>query len=187
LLPITIPIQPTRRFPSLFLSTVLSLKYFQPVLKPEPVSYWCGRFSSLLDRYLNDELSAHLSHTCSTSTSSSALRANPKSTTDQLHTPEANTRRQRRALGYLYSLCGTEEARRSFVVFQQSYAGASGIAELGRPLVVKLPERSGLSEEGGMRLDPGLSAANGGREMSKMGLMDRLLGKANRRSVQMVV
>ncbi|KAI7271243.1 hypothetical protein KC345_g7248 [Hortaea werneckii] len=139
------------------------------VYKPEPVAYWCGRFSAIADRYRNEELLAHL--------------GSPRASSDQMHTPDANTRRMRRALEYLHSLCMTQEARESFVVFQLQFAALQGCPELGKPLALSVPERKivmscrgdGAGGEGGLAGGSGLMS-----EKRERTFMDRLLGRARR-------
>ncbi|KAI7396388.1 hypothetical protein KC336_g15710 [Hortaea werneckii] len=139
------------------------------VYKPEPVAYWCGRFSAIADRYRNEELIAHL--------------GSPRASSDQMHTPDANTRRMRRALEYLHSLCMTQEARESFVVFQLQSAALQGYPELGKPLALSVPERKivmscrgdGAGGEGGLGGGSGLMS-----EKRERTFMDRLLGRARR-------
>ncbi|KAI7463617.1 hypothetical protein KC351_g15813 [Hortaea werneckii] len=139
------------------------------VYKPEPVAYWCGRFSAIADRYRNEELLAHL--------------GSPRASSDQMHTPDANIRRMRRALEYLHSLCMTQEARESFVVFQLQFAALQGCPELGKPLALSVPERKivmscrgdGAAGEGGFGGGSGLMS-----EKRERTFMDRLLGRARR-------
>ncbi|RMY56168.1 hypothetical protein D0863_13073 [Hortaea werneckii] len=139
------------------------------VYKSEPVAYWCGRFSAIADRYRNEELLAHL--------------GSPRASSDQMHTPDANTRRMRRALEYLHSLCMTQEARESFVVFQLQFAALQGCPELGKPLALSVPERKivmscrgdGAGGEGGLGGETGLIS-----EKRERTFMDRLLGRARR-------
>ncbi|EMC92715.1 hypothetical protein BAUCODRAFT_77545 [Baudoinia panamericana UAMH 10762] len=97
----------------------------QAIYTPKPIPYWCGRFAALTDRYHNDELATNLHLS--------------KSDSDKMHSPEANTRRMRRAMEYLHSLCASQEARESFVVFQLQFAAVTGSAELARPMMVNLP------------------------------------------------
>ncbi|KAK1823760.1 hypothetical protein LTR12_001715 [Friedmanniomyces endolithicus] len=147
----------------------------QQITTAEPVSYWCGRFSALNDRYRNDELALHLGAS--------------KAQSDKMHSVEANTRRMRRALEGLQSLCATPEARESLVVFQLQFAAMQGLPELGRPLQLNLPERKivlnaargGSEEERG-----GSEAGDGVAEKRKGSFMDRLLGRS-RRSLQGLV
>ncbi|KAK0843284.1 hypothetical protein LTR03_008789 [Friedmanniomyces endolithicus] len=142
----------------------------------EPVPYWCGRFSALNDRYRNDELALHLGAS--------------KAQSDKMHSAEANTRRMRRALERLHSLCATPEARESLVVFQLQFAAMQGLPELGRPLQLNLPERKivlnaargGSEEERG----EGEGVGDGVAEKRKGSFMDRLLGRS-RRSLQGLV
>ncbi|KAI7719109.1 hypothetical protein KC353_g3250 [Hortaea werneckii] len=139
------------------------------VYKPEPVAYWCGRFSAIADRYRNEELLAHL--------------GSPRASSDQMHTPDANTRRMRRAMEYLHGLCMTQEARESFVVFQLQFAALQGCPELGKPLALSVPERKivmscrgdGVGGEGGLGGGSGLMS-----EKRERTFMDRLLGRARR-------
>ncbi|KAF2859908.1 hypothetical protein K470DRAFT_264901 [Piedraia hortae CBS 480.64] len=67
----------------------------------QPISYWCGRFSALIDRYRTEDAEDDCpSH----------------------HTSEAETERQLRALTYLYNQCTTAEARQSLIFFQRRLA-----------------------------------------------------------------
>ncbi|KAI6907363.1 hypothetical protein KC318_g7421 [Hortaea werneckii] len=139
------------------------------VYKPEPVAYWCGRFSAIADRYRNEELLAHL--------------GSPRASSDQMHTPDANTRRMRRAMEYLHGLCMTQEARESFVVFQLQFAALQGCPELGKPLALSVPERKivmscrgdGEGRDGDLGGESGLMS-----EKRERTFMDRLLGRARR-------
>ncbi|KAK4956799.1 hypothetical protein LTR10_006327 [Elasticomyces elasticus] len=133
------------------------------ITKAQPVVYWCARFSALNDRYRNDELLLHLGAS--------------KTESDKMHSAEANTRRMRRALEHLHSLCVTEEARESFVVFQLQFAACQGMPELGRPLVegrkIVLNASTGIEDAGG-------SGDGGVAEKRKGTFMERLLGKGRR-------
>ncbi|KAK3110954.1 hypothetical protein LTR53_014239 [Teratosphaeriaceae sp. CCFEE 6253] len=155
----------------------------QQISIPHPVPYWCGRFSALVDRYRNDELALHPS-TALASSNTAASRAPPQA--DRMHTPEATTRRMRRALEHLHSLCGTPEARESLVAFQQQFAALQGSAELARPLVVRQPERRKIVLGAGVgALDGGGDVGGGGvgvaGEKRKGTFMERLLGRSGGR------
>ncbi|KAK5125859.1 hypothetical protein LTR85_012135 [Meristemomyces frigidus] len=142
----------------------------QEVTTREPPAYWCGRFSALNDRYRTEELAAHLH--------------SPKFHSDKMHSPEANIKRMRRALEHLHSLCVTQEARESFVVFQLQFAAMQNMPELGRPLQLNLPERRivlGCRESVEDEEDGG--DAGGMRVMSERRertFMDRLLGRGRK-------
>ncbi|KAK4902843.1 hypothetical protein LTR27_000782 [Elasticomyces elasticus] len=135
------------------------------ITKAQPVVYWCARFSALNDRYRNDELLLHLGAS--------------KTVSDKMHSAEANTRRMRRALEHLHSLCATEEARESFVVFQLQFAACQGLPELGRPLMEgkKIMLGSVGNEVGGSE---GGEGPGGVAEKRKGTFMGRLLGKGRR-------
>ena len=141
------------------------------IIHAEPVAYWCGRFSSLNDRYRNEELFAQIGA--------------PKSSSDQMHTPEANTKRMRRALEYLHGLCATQEARESFVVFQLQFASSQGNAELGKPLALKVPERRitlGSQDAPDLQCEGprGGGGVVGLGERRERSFMDRLLGRGRK-------
>ena len=110
-----------------------------PITQPEPPAYWCGRFAALTDRYRTEDLATHLHR--------------PTSQTSAMHSPEANTRRMRRALEHLHALCGTPEARESFAVFQRQVARVHGVPELARPMRVVFADRR--CEDGGEEEDGG--------------------------------
>ena len=93
----------------------------------EPIDYWCGRLSTLNDRFRNEELCAQI--------------GSPRTDSDKMHTPEANTKRMRRALEQLHALCTTEEARESFVKFQMQLAILQSDPELSRPIKLTVPEK----------------------------------------------
>jgi hypothetical protein len=99
----------------------------------QPLAQWTGRFSSLNDRYRNEELTtSNLPSQRSSTTLES--RWHTKGETDMLHTAEANTARMRRAVEHLSSLCATDEARESFLAWQKAVADALGLPELARPV-----------------------------------------------------
>ncbi|TKA28417.1 hypothetical protein B0A50_03884 [Salinomyces thailandicus] len=145
------------------------------ITTPEAPAYWSGRFSALQDRYRNAELAAHLS---------SPKETKPKASSDQMHTPEANIRRMRRALEELYSLCATSEAREGFVVFQLQLAslqaGETAAGELGRPVVGgSVPEKRiilGVGQERETEHD----VVGGVGERRERTFMDRLLGRGRK-------
>ena len=98
-----------------------------------------------------------------------------------MHSPEASTRRMRRALEQLRSLCTTAEARESFVVFQVQLAALQNNPELGRPIVLNVPERKvvlGKTSEvtDGCEVD----IEGGVGEVRKATFVERLLGKTRR-------
>lgn len=167
--------QGSEQSPSLMKPLPLKPRELSPVRHPQQVataestSYWCGRFSSLIDRFRNEELIALLN--------------GPRRDSDKMHTPDANMRRMRRALEHLHSLCVTSEARESLVVFQLQLAAIQNNAELGKP-VVSAGAASGekLIVLGRKRekADEGVGA--GVSEQRKVSFMDRLLGR-NRRSL----
>jgi len=137
--------------------------FYTYITNPEPVPYWAGRFSALNDRYRNEELLAHIN--------------SPKSSSDKMHTPEANMRRMRRALDYLHSLCATQEARESFVVFQLQFAALQNMPELGRPMVLNVPERIVL---GSRCEDDGVGEVGLMSEKREKSFMSRLLGRGRK-------
>lgn len=140
----------------------------------EPISYWCGRISALLDRYHNEELAESLSST------------NQKSETDKLHTPSANIARSRRALEHLHSQCATEEARESFSKFQFQIASAQNLPELARPIkprrqtvTAKFTAReAGIAVEKRSEPTAGEPVRSGIRKIS---IFDRMLGRREKR------
>lgn len=140
----------------------------QQVAAAETTSYWSGRFSSLIDRFRNEELVALLN--------------GPRRDSDKMHTPEANLRRMRRALEHLHGLCVTSEARESFVVFQLQLAAMQNNAELGKPVTsagTASGEKLIVLSRKGEELE---GAGTGVSEQRKVSFMDRLLGR-NRRSL----
>ncbi|KAK4547551.1 hypothetical protein LTR36_000508 [Oleoguttula mirabilis] len=158
----------------------------QAITTREPPAYWCGRFSALNDRYRSEELAAHLHH------------HSPKHHSDKMHSPEANTRRMRRALEHLYERCVTREAREGFVVFQLQFAALQNVPELGRPLQLNVPERrivlgcresvgvgDGDGDGDGDEDDEDAVGDGGGgmrllRERRERTFMDRLLGRGRK-------
>ncbi|UJO19830.1 uncharacterized protein CLAFUR5_10006 [Fulvia fulva] len=137
----------------------------------EPPAYWTGRFSTLNDRYRNEELLE-----CNILTPSrSSEDWVPKSHTDKIHTPDANCARMRRAIELLHSQCATDEAKRSFYVWQKQLAVALQTPELAKPvagarhcqLEMSLKDHSS---------SPG-SPFGSGRKVS---FLDRLLGRKER-------
>jgi hypothetical protein len=144
--------------------------HLAPITTSEPIAYWCGRFSTLNDRYRNEDLAAHLN--------------TPKLSADHLHDGEANTRRMRRALESLHSLCTTGEARESFVLFQLQLASAYNNPDLGRPITARGSGREGLivlgnNAEASPTATADTRAISEGRKMS---FMERLLGRGTGRS-----
>lgn len=147
----------------------------------EPSAYWCGRMSALLDRYRNKDLASSLAST------------GPKSETDKLHRPAANTARLRRALEHLHSQCVTEEARESFVRFQLQFASLHSLPELSRPFktnrkpMAVLTARPGnvesrdtdSGEHGKSSEAEGSSAIKSG--LRKISILDRMLGRREKR------
>jgi hypothetical protein len=100
-----------------------------------------------------------------------------KSTTDALHTTNAVQTRMRTALETLYDLCATEDARRSFLIWQAQLANSLGMPGLGQSVKpARLPKAFGSCDVG-LGLDGGVIGVT-----KKGGLMERLLGKARRRS-----
>lgn len=155
------------------------------IFRAEPVAYWTGRFSSLNDRYRNEDLTASLptamdvvreSSYSDLSCSSGSLN-NPwpsKTSTDRMHTPRANTARMRRAVVELYGLCGNDEARDSFSKWQAQLAIALRNPELGRP-VKGSGKMSGCQLEMSMKEEgTPTSVGSGSRKPS---FMDRILGR----------
>ncbi|KAF2769608.1 hypothetical protein EJ03DRAFT_89846 [Teratosphaeria nubilosa] len=141
----------------------------------EPMAYWCGRFSTLNDRYRNEELLGAV--------------GSPKNDSDKIHNQDANNRRMRRALEYLHGLCATSEARESFVLFQLRLAALHKNPDLGRPIgkgsgpdkliVLSRLEEGDESERGSSTMDSSPSEAR------KKNFMHRLIGRAkgDRRSL----
>jgi len=148
------------------------------ITKAESTAYWCGRFAALNDRYRNEELTAHLH--------------NPRAESDKMHTPEANSKRMRRALESLHSLCATADARTSLVVFQQHLASIQNDPELSRPMQLRVPERmagpgsadreQSVESEASTLAASASSASMAMSEVRKASFMDRLLGR-RRKSV----
>ncbi|GIZ38528.1 hypothetical protein CKM354_000194400 [Cercospora kikuchii] len=132
------------------------------ITSAQPLTYWTGRFSSLNDRYRNEELSA-------TDLSSPSIL---KFETDKMHTTEAGYRRMRKAIQHLYSLCATPEAEQSFFVWQKAVAGALAIPELARS--VPVPESRTCAFEMSLKSDESFTPPS---EARKMNFMDRLLGR----------
>jgi hypothetical protein len=114
----------------------------------EPFAYWTGRFSTLNDRYRNEELLESIPGAGPKSPHSIVQDESAawpsKSTTDKMHTSDANTRRMRRAVFTLYQLCGNEAARESFFKWQKQLAAALGLPELARPIGDMAGERKVL-------------------------------------------
>ncbi|SMY22137.1 unnamed protein product [Zymoseptoria tritici ST99CH_1A5] len=104
----------------------------------EPFAYWTGRFSTLNDRYRNEELLESIPgagpKSPETRSKNDSAAWPSKSSTDKMHTCDANARRMRRAVFHLYQLCGNQEARESFFKWQKQLAAALGLPELGRPI-----------------------------------------------------
>lgn len=154
------------------------------ILRAEPVAYWTGRFSTLNDRYRNEELIASLPTAMdvvressrpdfSRSSTSSNAAWPRKSSTNKMHTPQANTARMRRAVVALYALCGNDEARDSFSKWQAQLAIALRNPELRRP-VRGMGKMSGCQLEMSLREDGTPSSVGSGRKPS---FMDRILGR----------
>lgn len=144
----------------------------------EPLSYWCGRISAMVDRYRNQDLAVTLSN------------PDAKSETDKLHTPAAHTARLRRALEHLHAQCVTEEAQDSFVRFQMQFAAMQNLPELGRPIGTKKPPVASKSSQAlpayGVDHYPGkkFDLEAGGFAKSgirKISLFDRMLGRREKR------
>lgn len=146
----------------------------------EPPAYWAGRLSALLDGYRNEELAANATALDVTRT---------RAETDRLNAPGTTTARIRRAFEHLYSLCVTEAARKSFVVFQMQYAALQNNPELSRPIKLDKPSplAGGEGSRGGDPVGgtwssnlPGMTASSTARKFS---FMERLLGKNKRSSI----
>lgn len=160
-------------------SKLLLTSPFQ-VFHAEPLAYWTGRFSSLNDRYRNQDLLASLNlgpdSPASTTSPFTTTTDKSKTETDKLHTPAANTARMRRAVEHLYYQCGNDEARESFLKWQKQLAVALSLPELARPIGAKnCALEMSLKEEGHQGSSPG-----GGLTLSagrKISFMDRLLGR----------
>ncbi|KAI9700824.1 MAG: hypothetical protein M1836_002193 [Candelina mexicana] len=88
-------------------SSPLAALRVRQIREAMPSAYWCGRFTTLNDRFRNEEFNLELEHHDS-ETERYAL------STDEL--------RVRRVFIHLSSLCQTEEARASLVEFQEKYA-----------------------------------------------------------------
>jgi hypothetical protein len=97
----------------------------------------------------------------------------------------------RAALETLYDLCATEDARRSFLIWQTQLANTLEMPEMSRPIKpARLPAAFGTCDVGlgmdGMPMVVGGAGRFGGRvgvaAGKKSGIMGRLLGKARRRS-----
>jgi hypothetical protein len=120
------------------------------VATAEPPAYWCGRISALLDRYRNEDLATSVSQSHKRTNSNSF--GTPKSETDKLHTPAANTARMRKALEYLHSQCVTSEAQESFLIFQLQFAAMQNNPELSRPIKCeRLADKHAEKERAHMR------------------------------------
>ena len=143
----------------------------------EPSAYWAGRLCALTDRYRNEELAEQII-ACSARTSSGLT---PKGQTDKMHTPEATTARNKRALDHLTELCVTSEARESLLQFQAAYARQLGQPDLAPP---KRPTRTIVL--GSLKDDLGEAVGDGDKSASdsrKTSFIDRLLGRQKRRSL----
>lgn len=159
------------------------------VTEAQPLAYWTGRFSTLNDRYRNEELTASSlpSHQFSPSDTS---KWHAKRDTDKMHTNEANTARMRRAIEHLYSLCLTDEAKHSFLVWQKACASALGITELSRPIHGSEGFARNWNLEMSLRSTSMMNLASGigssgtppSSESRKISLMDRLLGRRQKSS-----
>ena len=137
------------------------------VLTAQPVNYWTGRFSSLNDRYRNEELTA-------TDISGDSVS---KSQTDKLHTTEANSLRMRRAVEHLFSLCASAEAEQSFFLWQKAVANALSMPELAKPMkgnFTSIETRSCALE---MSLRSDESSYTSPSDPRKASFMDRLMGR----------
>lgn len=139
------------------------------VLTAQPSAYWTGRFSSLNDRFRNEELAA-------TDMSSEHVS---KSHTDKIHTSEANSLRMRRAVEQLFSLCATVEAEQSFFMWQKAVAKALALPELAKPLESNWSssEVRTCALEMSLRGDEYTPSPPAPSEMRKTKFMDRLLGR----------
>ena len=143
----------------------------------EPLSYWCGRMSGLLDRYRNEDLAIALSNTSS------------KSESDKFHSLAANTAHMRRALEHLHSICVTEEARDSFVRFQIRYASVQNLPELSRPITTSKPINLSKSLDAAppatastVGMGPVVHGNNTPKsESRKISLLNRMLGRREKR------
>lgn len=152
----------------------------EDITTAQPLAYWTGRFSSLNDRYRNEDLTASFLPSQQSSASDSPCQWQTKSETDRLHTTEANTKRMRRAVEHMFSLCATDQAKGSFLIWQKTVAGALSMPELGRPVKGSEDFRKGWNLEMTLRSS---SMANltgelhhsEGRKFSSF--MGRLLGR----------
>ncbi|KAF2167005.1 hypothetical protein M409DRAFT_54224 [Zasmidium cellare ATCC 36951] len=150
------------------------------VYRAEPLAYWTGRFSSLNDRYRNQDLLASINLGPESPSNQSSPFAHTsdksKSETDKMHTPAANTARMRRAVERLYFQCANDEARESFLKWQKQLAVALSLPELARPVVGKSCALEMSLREGGQQgngSSPGMPLSAG----RKISFMDRLLGR----------
>lgn len=167
------PVHPVTRAKAEAHKEVNKLNPNGSIKRAEPSAYWTGRFSSLNDKYRNDDLMRALNLDAAKSPTTFSSKAD----TDKLYTPAATEARMRRAVKYLHSECATDEARQSFYKWQQSLKDALNAPELRKPvggkscaLQMSLSEVLRTSETNGYGTPP-LSA---GRKIS---FMDRLLGK----------
>ncbi|KXS98630.1 hypothetical protein AC578_10067 [Pseudocercospora eumusae] len=147
----------------------------------QPLAYWTGRFSSLNDRYRNEDLAASFLPSQHTSPTESPCQWHTKSETDKMHTTEANTKRMRRAVEHLYSLCATDQAKESFLKWQKAVANALGTPELARPVNGSEESRKGWNLEMSLRSSSMANLAgshtSGGENRRFTGFVDRLLGR----------
>lgn len=158
------------------------------ITRAEPVGYWTGRFSTLNDRYRNEELHASLPitmdavretprrHYPRSSASSNAWPS--KRSTDKMHTADANTARMRRAVVELYGLCGNEAARDSFSNWQAQLSTALHNPALRRPVKVS-GKVSGCQLEMGLREDDSTprGSLSVGSSSRKKSFMEKILGR----------
>jgi hypothetical protein len=161
----------------------------------QPSTYWTGRFSSINDRLSNEELSTHFTGSLPSSPSTCWDAPSPKPSTwltktdsDKFHTTDAVLTRMRTALETIYDLCATEDARRSFLIWQVQLANTLQIPELSRPIKpARLPAAFGTCDVGlGLDGSP-MMVDRFGQHVGtptgkKAGIVGRLLGKARRRS-----
>ncbi|KAF7187842.1 hypothetical protein HII31_10742 [Pseudocercospora fuligena] len=147
----------------------------------QPLAYWTGRFSSLNDRYRNEDLAASFLPSQHTSPDESPCQWHTKSETDKMHTTEANTKRMRRAVEHLYSLCATDQAKESFLKWQKAVANALATPELARPVNGSEELRRGWNLEMSLRSSSMAnltgSHASGGENRKFTSFVDRLLGR----------
>ncbi|EME77374.1 uncharacterized protein MYCFIDRAFT_200660 [Pseudocercospora fijiensis CIRAD86] len=147
----------------------------------QPFAYWTGRFSSLNDRYRNEDLAASFLPSHHTSPAESPCQWHTKSETDKMHTTEANTKRMRRAVEHLYSLCATDQAKESFLKWQKAVAIALATPELARPVNGSDGTRRGWNLEMSLRSSSMAnltgSHASGGENRKFTSFVDRLLGR----------